>query len=57
MGYVDDIWLLSPTQDGLQEMVQLCSDYCKNLNLSFSTHLTARLLLLTEKTHRRIKVR
>ena len=37
MGYADDMWLLSPTQDGLQEMVQICSDYCKNLNLSFST--------------------
>ena len=38
MGYADDMWLLSPTQDGLQEMVQMCSYYCKNLNLSFSTH-------------------
>ena len=37
MGYADDMWLLYPTQDGLQEMVQICSDYCKNLNLSFST--------------------
>ena len=29
MGYADDMWLLSPTQDGLQELVQICSDYCK----------------------------
>ena len=42
MGYADDMWLLSPTQDGLQEMVQICSDYCKNLNLSFSTHPDSR---------------
>ena len=40
--YADDMWLLSPTQDGLQEMVQICSDYCKNLNLSFSTHPDSR---------------
>ena len=42
MGYADDMWLLSPMQDGLQEMVQICSDYCKNLNLSFSTHPDSR---------------
>ena len=42
MGYADNMWLLSPTQDGLQEMVQICSDYCKNLNLSFSTHPDSR---------------
>ena len=42
MWYADDMWLLSPTQDGLQEMVQICSDYCKNLNLSFSTHPDSR---------------
>ena len=42
MGYADDMWLLSPTQDGLQEMVQICSDYCKNLNLSFSTDPDSR---------------
>ena len=40
MGYADDMWLLSP--DGLQEMVQICSDYYKNLNLSFSTHPDSR---------------
>ena len=42
MGYADDMCLLSPTQDGLQEMVQICSDYCKNLNLSFITHPDSR---------------
>ena len=31
--YADDIILLSPTLDGLQEMIKTCSDY-----ISFSTH-------------------
>ena len=42
MGSADDMWLLSPTQDGLQEMVQICSDYCKNLKISYSTHPDSR---------------
>ena len=36
--YADDIVLLSPTLDGLQEMIHTCSTYAKNHNLSFSTH-------------------
>ena len=42
MGYADDIWLLSPTQDGLQEMVHICSEYSEKHNLSFSTHPDSR---------------
>ena len=33
--YADDIVLLSPTLDGLQEMIHTCSTYAKNHNLSF----------------------
>ena len=36
--YADDIVLLSPTLDGLQEMIKTCSDYTTQHNLSFSTH-------------------
>ena len=36
--YADDIVLLSPTLDGLQEMIDTCSNYAINHNLSFSTH-------------------
>ena len=35
--YADDIVLLSPTLDRLQEMIKNCSDYSKHHNLSFST--------------------
>ena len=38
--YADDIVLLSPTLDGLQEMIKTCSDYTTQHNLSFSTHKT-----------------
>ena len=36
--YADDIVLLSPTLDGLQEMINTCSEYAKYHNLSFSTN-------------------
>ena len=36
--YADDIALLSPTIDGLQNMVNTCSKYAKTHNLTFSTH-------------------
>ena len=36
--YADDIVLLSPCIDGLQRMIDTCSDYAKTHNLSFSTH-------------------
>ena len=36
--YADDIVLLSPCIDGLQRMIDTCSNYAKKHNLSFSTH-------------------
>ena len=38
LGYADDIFLLSPTRDGLQEMVKPCDDYATHHNLTFSTN-------------------
>ena len=40
MGYADDILLLSPTHDGLQEMVDTCATFMRAHNLTFSTHPT-----------------
>ena len=36
--YADDIVLLSPSIDGLQEMIDTCIDFAGKHNLSFSTH-------------------
>ena len=36
--YADDIVLLSPTIDGLQNMIDTCSVYAESHNLKFSTH-------------------
>ena len=36
--YADDIVLLSPSLDGLQNMVDTCSSYAKTFNLKFSTN-------------------
>ena len=36
--YADDIALLSPTMDGLQNMIDTCEGYAKRHNLSFSTN-------------------
>ena len=36
--YADDIVLLPPTLGGLQEMIDICSDYAGKHNLSFSTN-------------------
>ena len=41
LGYADDLTPLSPTIDGLQEMVKTCEEYATEHNLSFSTHLEA----------------
>ena len=38
LGYANDLTLLSPTIDGLQEMVKTCEEYATEHNLSFSTH-------------------
>ena len=37
IGYADDLFLLSPTIDGLQEMLIICENYAKTHNLKFST--------------------
>ena len=37
IGYADDNFLLSPTLDGLQEMLKTCEDYAASHNLRFST--------------------
>ena len=38
VGYADDLLLLSPTMDGLQEMVTTCEEFANDHNLKFSTH-------------------
>ncbi len=38
LGYADDLLLLSPTLDGLQEMVKTCEDFANTHTLTFSTH-------------------
>ncbi len=37
IGYADDLFLMSPSIDGLQEMLHVCEDYAEKHNLSFST--------------------
>ena len=38
VGYADDLLLLSPTLDRLQEMVKTCEEFATRNNLKFSTH-------------------
>ena len=38
LGYADDNFLLSPTLDGLQEMLNTCADYAFEHNFTFSTN-------------------
>ena len=38
LGYADDLLLLAPSRDALQEMITNCSILAKELNLTFSTH-------------------
>ena len=38
IGYADDLLLLSPIMDGLQEMVRTCEEYANDHNFKFSTH-------------------
>ena len=38
LGYADDIFLLSPSVDGLQSMIDTCADYGKEHGLTFSTN-------------------
>ena len=37
VGYADDNFLISPTLDGLQEMLDTCEQYANEHNLTFST--------------------
>ena len=39
LGYADDNFLLSPTLDGLQEMLNTCELYVEEHNLQFSTDI------------------
>ena len=38
VGYADDLLLLSPSMDGLQEMLKVCEQYAESHNLKFSTN-------------------
>ena len=42
LSYSDDNLLLSPSLDGLQDMLKTCEDYAREHNLTFSTHLSPR---------------
>ena len=37
LGYADDLYLLAPCIDGLQEMLSICEKYANDHNLKFST--------------------
>ena len=39
VGYADDLLLLSPSLDGLQEMLKVCEEYTNSHNLKFSTNV------------------
>ena len=41
-GYADDNLLMSPTHNGLQEMMKMCEDFAKDHNLQFSTNPIVR---------------
>ena len=38
LGYADDLLLLAPSRDALQEMIRGCEHHAKELNISFSTN-------------------
>ena len=38
LGYADDLLLLAPSRDALQEMITNCGKFAKELNLTFSTN-------------------
>ena len=39
LGYADDLLLLAPSRDALQEMISSCEDFATSANLAFSTHV------------------
>ena len=47
LGYADDLLLLSPSLDGLQEMIKSCGEHARSLNLSFNTN--ANLMICKTK--------
>ena len=42
LGYADDIFLLSPSIDGLQSMIDTCADYGKEHGLTFNSNCDPR---------------
>ena len=38
LGYADDIMLISPSLEGLQDMINECANYMRRNNLTFSTN-------------------
>ena len=42
LGYADDTFLLAPTLDGLQEMINTCNEFCSKYNLTFSVNTDPR---------------
>jgi len=63
IGYADDSFLLSPTLDGLQEMLLTCEEYAKEHNLFFSTNPCPKkrktkciAYLKNERTLRKLKL-
>ena len=38
LGYADDVTLVSPSVDGLQEMIHIVEDFCNNNGLTISVH-------------------
>ena len=38
IGYADDNFLLSPTMEGLQDMINTCQEYAEEHHLKFSTN-------------------
>ena len=42
LGYADDLLILAPSLDALQEMITTCENYAKSLNLTFSTHVNPK---------------
>ena len=46
LGYAEDLLLLSPSIDGLQEMFKSCHDFAIKHNLKFSTHANHMLIII-----------
>ena len=53
--YADDLFLMVPTLDGLQTMIQTCESYAKEHNLVFSTHKCKTKCLTSLKKDRELR--